>query len=45
MDFLKKMFNETDYKITGDEAVVSFALDYVKNMSVIFSNTSKRYAF
>ncbi|XP_078374601.1 endothelin-converting enzyme homolog isoform X1 [Oculina patagonica] len=42
MDFLKKMFNETNYKITGDEAVVSFALDYVKNMSVIFNTTSKR---
>ena len=33
MDFLRKMFNETGYKITGDENVVSFALDYVKNMS------------
>ena len=42
MDFLKKMFNETGYDITGEEKVVSFALDYVRNMSRIFNTTSKR---
>lgn len=42
MDFLKRMFNETGYKITGDEMVVTFALDYFKNMSLIFNSTSKR---
>lgn len=42
MDFLKRMFNETGYEITGDETVVTFALDYVKNMSLIFNTTSKR---
>lgn len=42
MDFLKRMFNETGYKITGEEKVVSFALDYVKNMSLIYNATSKR---
>jgi len=42
MDFLKRMFNETGHKITGEEKVVSFALDYVKNMSLIYNATSKR---
>lgn len=42
MDFLKRMFNQTGYKITEKEEVVSFALDYVKNMSQIFNATSKR---
>ncbi|XP_020601107.1 endothelin-converting enzyme homolog [Orbicella faveolata] len=42
MDFLKRMFNETGYKITGDEMVVTFALDYFKNMSLIFKSASKR---
>lgn len=42
MDFLKRMFRETGYDITGEEKVVSFALDYVRNMSQIFNSTSKR---
>ena len=42
MDFMKKMFNQTGYNITGEEKVVSYALDYVKNMSLIFNRTSKR---
>ena len=42
MDFLKRIFNETGYKITGDEMVVTFALDYFKNMSLIFKSASKR---
>jgi len=42
MDFLKRMFSETGYKITGDEVVVTFALDYLKNLSLIFHSTSKR---
>lgn len=42
MDFLKRMFNETGYNITGDEMVVTFSLDYFKNMSLIFKSTSKR---
>ncbi|XP_068699786.1 endothelin-converting enzyme homolog isoform X4 [Montipora foliosa] len=42
MDFLKRMFSETGYDITGEEKVVSFASDYVRNMSRIFNSTSKR---
>lgn len=42
MDFLKKMFNETGYNITGDEIIVGLALDYIKNMTEIFNSTSKR---
>ncbi|XP_022784781.1 endothelin-converting enzyme homolog [Stylophora pistillata] len=42
MDFVKRMFNQTGYNITGDELVVGQALDYFKNMSDIFNATSKR---
>lgn len=42
MDFLKRMFNETGHEITGEEKVVSFGLQYVKNMSRIYNATSKR---
>lgn len=42
LGFMKKMFNQTGYNITGEEKVVSYALDYVKNMSLIFNRTSKR---
>ena len=42
MDFLKRMFNETGHKLTGEEKVLSFAMGYVKNMSRIYKNTSKR---
>lgn len=42
MDFLKRMFIETGHEITGEEKVVSFGLQYVKNMSRIYNATSKR---
>ncbi|XP_022784780.1 endothelin-converting enzyme homolog isoform X5 [Stylophora pistillata] len=42
MDFLKKMFTEAGYNVTGDEIVVGLALDYIKNMTEIFNATSKR---
>jgi len=42
MDFLKRMFIETGHEITGEEKVVSFGLQYLKNMSRIYNATSKR---
>ena len=42
MDFLKRMFIETEYEITREEKVVAFGLDYVRNMSRIYNATSKR---
>ncbi|XP_067048926.1 endothelin-converting enzyme homolog isoform X4 [Acropora muricata] len=42
MDFLKRMFIETGHEITSEEKVVSFGLQYVKNMSRIYNATSKR---
>lgn len=40
--YLNGMFQDTNYKITEDEKIAVFALEYLANMSNLTSVTSKR---